>query len=596
MTFATSIQSLAGAHILQSTSFTQCAVDWPRERVFISNNNHIARCGLITGLEEAYATLASIGNVETPPVGIDIGGSIYMSGADSLYSGRIWKIDGGALTSEASGAYPEIFGTGGFACVSAGTGQFIIDVGPGGGIFGALSRTIISRGASYLSDVQWSSGGRCFPCAGQSGSNKGYFIETPTSSLMTQSLVLRSVTCATIISYATIGTIIPTDVDAAWTQIYCNGVCLDQTDGHLIVCVNGQSGATQRNYLIKVDVSDASIIWTCPVPANGSAVAGGAAQMSMSRIRNQKIALISRLPNTITIIDTSDGTSTNYTSGLADLVISSSAQCYDDTLGAIVGLFGYTAGAGAPTALNSTPSSYTGWMVLYVDDAIEPAEPTPIPGADTVTPYEPPIIVPPVRQLRLFPRPPFKEYRCGADGVSVFPVPFRVIEQGDLRVKVNGTELTQSDFTYTGRDSVMPGHETGYVTLDDPASDCIVRIWGDRASERTTDLDDGELDKTTANTEFETLWVADRCQALKLGRATDDPLTGSQNLPAAVAGLRYWFQGDCTATRAGSDTIYDGHSSGTVLTGTGDDSLAELVCVKKGLWFVRTKTGSWSVA
>jgi hypothetical protein len=95
---------------------------------------------------------------------------------------------------------------------------------------------------------------------------------------------------------------------------------------------------------------------------------------------------------------------------------------------------------------------------------------------------------------------------------------------------------------------------------------------------------------------LETLWVIDRAQHLLQTRRTDDPETGAVALPAAYAGKRIWLQGDCAATCAGSDTIYDGHTSGTVLTGTGTNSLAELVCVKNGLWFVRTKSGSWSVA
>lgn len=591
MTFATKIQSLKGTHVPGGTTNWQCAVDWGRRRVFIGNGTYLARVGIKTGLEQAYVTVASLGG-SFPPIGLDSDGNIYQSIAVSLYAGGIQGISGDTLTKTISAAYASPnYGGSNTVAVKTGSQQFAISTNIGNTIIN-LNNTSVSKGKYGLVSTGWPNGNaRSAICAGKDGSNLAFLLTSPGGSASTQIATLHKIVCGVTAAVSVVETYAPSDLDAAWTEIYVTAICADQTDGNLLAIFGGQTAATTK--LVKLDRRDGSIIWATVIPDSAFSIGP---QLSQSRIRNQRIGIITSSPSKVTIIDTADGSiETSFTTGLAGLTIHN-YQCYDDTLGAIIGVFSMVPASGGPTLLRNTPGTYAGWFVLYVADAITPSTPDIIPGFDEVEPYEPPIIIPPVRQLDLFPQPPFKAYRCGADGVSVFPVPFRIIEQTDLRVEVDGVELTQADFTYTGRDSQIPGHETGYVTLDTAASDCIVRIWCDRAPARTDDIADGEFDKIAANTEFETLWVLDRAQHLRQTRDTTDPETGTVSLPAAYAGMRKWLHGDCVATRAGSDTIYIAGSSGTVLRGTGTASLLELVSPKKGLWFVRTKSGSWSVA
>jgi hypothetical protein len=598
MTFATKIQSLKGTHVPSGTTNAQCAVDWGRRRVFIGDSTNLARVGIRTGTEQTYALASGYAEGGFPPIGLDSDGNLYQSIAVSLTAGGIQGINGDTLakTLRASYSAPN-FGGSNTVAVKTGSQQFAISTNIGNTIIN-LNNTSVSKGKYGLVSTGWPNGNaRSAICSGKPGSNLAFLLTSPGGSASTQIATLHKIVCGVTAAVSVVETYAPSDLDAAWTEIYVTAICADQTDGNLLAIFGGQTAATTK--LVKLDRRDGSIIWATVIPDSAFSIGP---QLSQSRIRNQRIGIITSSPSKVTIIDTADGSiETSFTTGLAGLTIHN-YQCYDDTLGAIIGVFSMVPASGGPTLLRNTPGTYAGWFVLYVADAITPSIPDIIPGFDEVDPYEPPIIIPPVRQLDLFPQPPFKAYRCGADGVSVFPVPFRIIEQTDLRVEVDGVELTQSDFTYTAADfisglgAIVPGHNTGHIELVDAASDCIVRIWCDRAPSRTDDIADGEFDKAAANSDLETLWVIDRAQHLLQTRRTDDPETGAVALPAAYAGKRIWLQGDCAATRAGTDTIYDGHSSGTVLTGTGTNSLAELVCVKKDLWFVRTKSGSWSVA
>jgi hypothetical protein len=599
MTFITKIQSLAGAHV--SGGF-QCGVDWGRKRVFIGSSSYIARVGLITGTEEIYAVNNDYGHTvggqgSFPPVGLDSQGNIYRKSCNSVYFGAITKISGETLDEVATGDYDgSLFGGAGFANVNTSFGQYCVDVGPGGS-FAALSNTIVSKETVHIDNQLWSYAGQSFVCAGKAGSNKAFVLGGPSGSSDTQVMTFSSVLLSVLGStYTDIQTFVPTDIDPAFTGIFPLGLCVDQTDGHLLVLVSGQVALPddEQCYLMKLNSSSGAIMWQSQL-AGGGAIFFGSQQFAQSRIRNQRLGIITPSPMRVTIFDTSDGSEiTSFTDGLAGIP-SAGFQAYDDTLGAIVGYFDFTETTGSPLRLNSTPSSYTGWFVLYVDDAIGDTD-DPIPGTDAVPPYVPDVPIPVVRQLPLYPRPPFHSYEVGADTVSVFPIKFRVMAQTDLHVTVDGVELDQAVFSFTGRTGDIPGSKTGYVELDDAVSNCTVRVWSAPPAERTTDFLDGEFSKTEANTAFETLWVQARAQNLALARELDDPESGAFTLPAGYHGMRQWLRGDCVITRTGSDTIYSGNSSGTALTGIGETSLAELICVKKGIWFVRTKSGSWSLA
>lgn len=590
MTFATKIQSLNGAHTAGGSGNGQCAVDWARKRVFIGGGSYICRLGINSGLEQIYLAAANYTDAFMPPLGIDTDGNIHLSLSTSLYAGGTRKLSGDTLrTITTSAAYLQ-FGGANMACVKAGSQQFVIDTCTGSTIIGSLNNTPISKAGIYVTNLNWpNSNAQSVNCPGQDGSSVGFVLTSPANDITTKSATLHKVSCGIGATITVVKTYVPADFDATWTGIHGWGICVDQTDGHLLFVVGGQFGGSIR--LAKLHKDSGAILWNVSI----SGVLPDY-QFSQSRIRNQRLGILTASPNKVTIINTADGSTVDsYTTGLAGITVRG-PQCWDDTISAFICNLAFTATTGSPTRLRATPSSYDGWFVLYAAAAISPPIPDSVPGGDEVEPYVPEVPDYTVRQLRLFPRPPFVEYRAGADGVSVFPVPFRIMEQADLRVEVNGVELTQADFTYTGRDSQMAGHDTGYIDLDTAAASCIVRIWCDRAPARTGDLVDDGFGKTETNSELETLWVLDRAQHLIQTRRTDDPQTGAIALPAAYAGIRKWVQGNCVVTRNGSDVIYNVHTSGSVLTGTGADSLAELVCVKKGVWFVRTKRGSWSLA
>lgn len=225
--------------------------------------------------------------------------------------------------------------------------------------------------------------------------------------------------------------------------------------------------------------------------------------------------------------------------------------------------------------------------------------------------------IPKVRQLRTFEQVPFIEYSVGDTERTAFPIKFKVMAQTDLRVQIDDTELTQGDFTFTGKliafpgwddaDAIIadpdfleennpyPGYRGGKVTLDVAINNSLIRIWSDPAPTRTTDLVSGELKMAQFNRACETLWVTDRAQHLKLGR-DNETLTGSGTLVAASAGLHVELIGPMLATAHAGDTIYNGASTGTHFTSSDANAIAQLVSTKTGLWYVARKSGTWSLA
>jgi hypothetical protein len=621
MTFATSIQSFVGPHTgLGNTGNGQCTPDWSRGFVYIhstntspsSNGGHVSKSSILSGAELGYVAVADINDSlhhvsVQPPSALKSDGNLFMS----TQAGMCWLNTTTWTRNDTWGEYtsaahpfgppgpPDGIGSNdavlsGHMCSGTTASHDFVYAGGLGSVSPYAHATFMCDLPVNVFDFTWP--GRTYAmCSGALHSGNFWFLcgnSDASLGFFTLDVHHISVTDGGSVTNDLIKSINPTDIDAGWSFIGCVSVAFDHTDGHLLAFIQGDTSA---RYLAKLDSSTGDVIWQTAIPGGGSLPNE---QMQHSNVTNGIYCFImgagGGYPTTVYTVDTSDGSLSTQTAGLAGLT-PFGAQCFNTRTGAIILLTAFGIAADGPTPLNST-TGFSGWAALYVRESTTPPTPTPTPGSDTISPYVPPIIIPPVRQLRLYPRPPYKEYRCGTDGVSVFPMPFRIIEQSDLRVEVDGAEITQADFTYTGRDSTMAGHDTGYITLDTAASNCIVRVWCDRAPVRTDDLADGEFDKTTANTELETLWVLDRAQHLMQQRDTTDPMTGAQTLPAAYAGKRYWFRGACVVARAGSDTIHNGSGSGTTLTGTGADSLCELVCVKAGSWFVRTKSGSWSVA
>ncbi len=374
MPFGTTIQSLTGAH---SGTYGP-AVDWLNNKVYETSGAYISRYGLVSGLEEANADQAALGIPATYPLALGQDGNLITEGPGAPFNGGIQTIDPSTLASISGGAFSGVsYGGGDFAGVQVGGDQWCVAVGPGGGI-GGTHKILICEGVTQVYSEGWPAGTNVATlCPGPSGSAKVYMCVGAFSSGDTQQITLNSYECnlGPVINKDTIVVLDPTDIDAAWTEIYPCGFCLDQTDDNLIMFVAGQSGATTLNYLIKIDVSDGSILWQHTVLGAGSSRAGGFRTTSRSSITQGQFGYVCTASSAkIVIVDTSDGsTISTQTTGINGFSCSTGNGFYNDTLGAFVGIFSYNyIDADSPARLNSTPSTFNGYGVLYIAPGVAP--------------------------------------------------------------------------------------------------------------------------------------------------------------------------------------------------------------------------------
>ncbi len=363
MTFTPSLQALIGAHTSVTSGNTQCAVDWTRNRVFIGDSVNISRMGLITGVEEIYTASPAHGG--PPPIALDGNGDVYVYHPPDFTRGGIEKFSGTGLSILADGGYPApLLGGTAMMAISTPGGQVVVDTNL------VTTHAIFSIDTVYQTSFSYLAyGTTALLSPGKIGSNKIYMLVTNTDIGYVIELG-----CYPLFTFTLIATITPTDVDATWTHLGIDGICVDQTDGNLIFTSNNaDSGAAKRNALFKIDNSIGSVTWASSVPPStptGIGVIGSTRQLGYSLIRSQRLAIFTGShfgspPNTVTIFNTSDGSVVDtYTTNING--ISLFYQCYNDAIGGIVCNIVKTNIAGGPTLLNSTPSAFTGWAVLYV--------------------------------------------------------------------------------------------------------------------------------------------------------------------------------------------------------------------------------------
>jgi hypothetical protein len=376
MTFTPSIQSLVGAH----SGGGSIAVDWSRSVAFELSNTNLSRYGLLTGLEENYAPLSGLGGVGTNAVSAHIGltasGNIFLSASNSLYAGAAMHVNGTSLAMSNFIPYPAPnFGQGGMVGVTKNGAQYVVDKGVGNNIIGVLNRINEASTTAWLDDQDFTGvGGYC--CAGPVGTGIAYVVSSGSVYVTLSKITFNGLGGATNV---VVGNIDSADIDPGYGINYgINGICLDKTDNKIIACMHGSGGA-HNGYLVKLDPTTAAVEWATPLPnTDGGGVVSSGNLFSQSDISNQRVAFYSGSPATVTIYDTSDGSvDDTYTSGLAGLS-NIDGQCYNDTLGGIVLGCNFSDGAGSPTLLNSTPSSWSdGFAVLYV---AAPIVPPPSPG------------------------------------------------------------------------------------------------------------------------------------------------------------------------------------------------------------------------
>jgi hypothetical protein len=101
----------------------------------------------------------------------------------------------------------------------------------------------------------------------------------------------------------------------------------------------------------------------------------------------------------------------------------------------------------------------------------------------------------------------YTSFSVTAADAGPFPFTFSIFAKADLRVSIDGAELGQEDFTFSGT-LIDSGYDGGSITLNEEVEDCEVLIWRDIAPVRTTDFApaanipvkdiDAELDRLTA--------------------------------------------------------------------------------------------------
>lgn len=394
MTFPTSIQALIGAHTAQSAGYIQCAVDWSRKNVYITSTvsavNYLSSVGLLTGIEQVFAlrsfyTVPMFGSVVPNPIGVDANGRPYLCW-EGLNGGGLVQINGttlaqlaaGGNTSDPPGGFQ--ISNGALSCPANGSTQFMLGTSIGGNLTGTRSLVVWNE-TTFAGRYQTFGGALvdsiAVNCAGLPGTGTGYVAAGPEGPSDAQTLFVSVVqanpgggwvigdwpTQNSSVTVTALVTLIPTDINGSWTQIYAHGICVDQTDGNILLWVRSQNSANSA--IVKLNAVTGAIIWNRPITNGGSAVNR---QFSFSNITHQRLAVLTTSPNTLSVIDTSDGSVTSYTTDLAGLVLYG-PQSYNDSLGGVLCVVGRTLDPGGPTSLNSTPDDFTGWAMLYVQPA-----------------------------------------------------------------------------------------------------------------------------------------------------------------------------------------------------------------------------------
>lgn len=367
MPFRPAIQSLTGAH----SGIYDGTIDWAQNRVFETSGSWITRYGLLSGLEELAVGQVALGIPATYGLALNSAGDVITAGPGAAFNGGIQTLSQTTLTSTSAHAFSGGTYGSSFAAVLVGSQKYSVACGPGGAV-GGTHNIMICQDTTQVFSEAWpayatsGSNHNGALCAGKNGTNKVYLINSPNSGGVTQKVAFTEYTCAASPTKRTLVEFVPADIDAAWTEIYFGGACIDQTDGNLLVFLGGQSGATTRNYLLKVAVSDGSVIWK-------SAAAGTSIRspglMSRSSITQSQFGYVSTdAPPRITIVNTVTGsTISTQTTGLHGLTLVIAGEAYNDTLGCTVGWYSYNyIDTDSPSRLNSTPVNFDGYGVLYI--------------------------------------------------------------------------------------------------------------------------------------------------------------------------------------------------------------------------------------
>jgi hypothetical protein len=306
-----------------------------------------------------------------------------------------------ALTYGTTGAIPSyptsVWGGQSLVCVGVGTlasggvtqvGYALLKESAFSGYVAVIRTDTMAAAGAYPNVVTGCVDSRGIMCRGASGPTKGSVFLTWDGAINGQhaTLPLYTVvispgaetyniaswpTANPYISSATIGTIAAASIDATWTAFQCNSIGYDASDGNVLMDVNTTAAVTNKHYIIKINATTAAVMW---VTAIGNI---GTFGENLNLFRVDGIAI--SLANTaVDVITTSTGALVSSAlTGLSSLSYTSG----DDISGLIFTALSYTQGAGNPTPVAGTPTSFSGWAIITGPTAppIPPIPPIPPP-------------------------------------------------------------------------------------------------------------------------------------------------------------------------------------------------------------------------
>lgn len=164
------------------------------------------------------------------------------------------------------------------------------------------------------------------------------------------------------ISNSLLATIAPASIDVTWTHVSNpKAILYDNSDGNLLVFANNAIDVvTNKNYLIKVNVSTGAVMWATAieVPLVQQALAGTSSYIAYG------IFAFMSTPGGATYHYNNVNTLTGAITQTTLIGVTANVGVWDSRLGVLFVSGGYTAGGGAPIPLNSTPNSFSNWFAL----------------------------------------------------------------------------------------------------------------------------------------------------------------------------------------------------------------------------------------
>jgi len=373
VTFQTKIQALISTHTQNSGSGRQAAADWVNMANWQTgpstggvSGNFLVNMNMLTGAETGFENQTTYSAATEFPAAIDANGVYIAQGTLNIV--QINPSTFAEIQNFNTGLSVDL---GSIAPITATNGShWLLIAGEPGAteVFTCINTDTNPMTSWSLGTVAYSNTG-ADACAGLPNTGIGYLMSGGTS------IKLFKISVNISPSESLLATHAATDFDTGWSTATNKGICLDQTDGNVLAFVAGNTSPV--SYMIKFNATTGAIIWKVSIPTTNAI---GGFNINQSLIKSQQFVILGNPLGVTTayIINTGTGTITSsFTTGLSGVLIFGS-QAYNDQIGANVGEWSAsTGGANEPVALNSTPSSFNGWGLLYL---VQPSNPPPASG------------------------------------------------------------------------------------------------------------------------------------------------------------------------------------------------------------------------